>query len=157
MMVEAWGETKTIQDWLLDHRVNPEVTYDVLRRRIKRGGGMAIPEVAITYPVIKGAQKGDTKARVEDRKRKQKERYKKFVVAKKVRERYNAGVEKAEIKERFSLTESQYQKIISHMEFFNIHWDKCGSGQVPPHFAELQREVEGMYGAKVGLEKYEKN
>lgn len=157
MLIEAWGETKTVQDWLLDHRVNPEVTYDVIRRRIMRGGEMSIPEIAITYPVIKGAQKGDTKARVEDRKRKQRERYKKFVVAKKVRERYNAGVEKAEIKERFCLTESQYQKIISHLEFFNIHWDRCPSGTVPDHFKEIQKDTEEVHGATAGLEKYEKN
>jgi hypothetical protein len=94
---------------------------------------------------------------VEDRKRKQRERYKKFVVAKKVRERYNAGVEKAEIKERFCLTESQYQKIISHLEFFNIHWDRCPMGSVPDHFKEIQKEVEEVHGATTGLEKYEKN
>ncbi len=154
MLIEAWGDTKTVQEWLADNRVHPELTYDALRRRLKRGGEMSIPEIALTTPVIKGAQKGDTKVRINERERKSKERYKNFVIAQKVRERYNNGVDKADIKQRFGLTESAYQKIISHTEWWNIHWEICRPGNVPDHFKEIRNKVEGVDGATDGLEKY---
>jgi hypothetical protein len=155
MIVTSWGIDRTIQEWLADNRIHPEITYDVIRRRLKRGGELSIPEIALTTPVIKGAQKGDTKARTMERKRKAKERYKNFVTAQKVRERYNNGMDKADIKHRFGLTESAYQKIISNTEWWNIHWEACRPGQVPPHFEEIRKEVEDVYGAKDGLDSFE--
>lgn len=154
MIVTSWDIDKPLQDWLSDNRIHPEVTYDVLRRRLKRGGEMSIPEIALTTPVIKGSQKGDTKARIAERERKAKERYKNFVLAQRVRERYNKGVDKADIKSRFGITESAYQKIISHTEWWNIHWEVCKPGEVPEHFKELQRKVESVHGANEGLERY---
>mgnify|MGYP006053032273 FL=1 len=157
MLIEAWSISKDIMEWLRDNRVHPEITYDTLRRRLRRGGELSIPEMAITTPVIKGAQKGDTKARTLERKRKAKERYKNFVTAQKVRERYNNGMDKADIKSRFGLTESGYQKIISKTEWWNIHWEVCRPGTVPEHFNEIKKEVEDVYGAKDGLDQYNKS
>lgn len=145
-MITAWGEDKSIMDWLADVRCHPELTYDVLRRRLQRGGEFSISEIALTTPVIKGAQAGDTKARVEDRRKKEMERYKGFVLAKKVRERYNAGVDRAEIRERFDISEGQLQKIISGQMYYNIHWDACPSGGVPDHFVSLKRRAEHVEG-----------
>ena len=142
MMITSWNETKEIQEWLGDNRIHPEMTYDALRRRLRRGGELSIPEVAMTTPVIKGAMRGDTRARMIERKRKAKERYKNFVTAQKVRERYNNGMDKADIKSRFGLTESGYQKIISKTEWWNIHWETCRPGQVPEHFKEIKKEVD---------------
>lgn len=151
MMITSWNEDKEIMQWLSDNRVHPEITYDVIRRRLRRGGELSIPEMALTTPVIKGSQKGDTKARTAERKRKAKERYKNFVTAQKVRERYDNGMEKADIKSRFGLTESGYQKIISKTEWWNIHWEVCRPGHVPEHFNEVKKEVEDVFGATDGL------
>lgn len=156
-MIEAFGELKTPMDWICDSRVNPELSWDVLRKRLNRGGGLSIPEVAITTPVIKGAQRGDTAQRTRDRQLKAKERYKGFVLSQKVRERYEAGVDKADIKQRFDLTESLFNKIIGLQCFYNFHWSICKVGQVPPHFKDIQKMCEYIPGAKDGLEKYENN
>lgn len=153
-LIQSFGEVKELMEWLSDTRCNPELTYDVLRRRIQRGGEFSIPEIAITSPVIKGAQKGDTKERIRSRKLKAKERYKGFVMAKKVREKYASGIDRAEIKSRFDITEGTLQKIISHQMYYNIHWDLCSPGEVPEYFKEIQHECEYVPGAKDGLEKY---
>lgn len=155
VMITAWNEEKTVMDWLADKRCNPELTYDVLRRRLARGGEFSIPEIAITHPVIKGAQTGDTKARIKEREKKALERYKGFVLAKKVREKYNAGVDRAEIKERYDISESQLQKIISGQMYFNTHWDECRPNEVPEHFNELKRKSEYLPGSDDLTKKYE--
>jgi hypothetical protein len=154
-LIECFGEAKTIMDWLLDKRCHPEMSYDVLRKRLKRPSEMSIPEMALTVPVIKGAQVGDTKARAAERKKKARERYKMFVLCQKVRDRYNAGVERAEIKARFDISESYLQKIISGQYGFNGHWDICKPGEVPEHFKKLKEECESLPGVNDGLEKYE--
>jgi hypothetical protein len=153
-MIEAWGEVKSLQDWLRDARCNPELTYDVLRRRIGRPGEMSIPEIAITFPVIGGAMKGDTKERVRDRHLKAKERYKGFILAQKVREKYAAGVDRAEIRDRFDISENYLQKIISQQVYFNAHWEVCRPGEVPEHFKELKRICEDVKDSTQGLEKF---
>jgi len=154
-IIEAWNESKTIMDWLFDSRCHPEVSYDVLRRRLKRGGPLSIPEIALTTPVIKGAQKGDTKARVQEREMKSVERYKMFVLCKKIREKYNAGVERSEIKERFDISESFLQKVISNQYGANYWWNACGINQVPEHFKDIKQKVEYVPGAKDGLQLYD--
>ena len=153
-MIEAFGEVKDIMGWLADTRCHPEVSYDVARKRLKRGGGLSIPEMAFTTPVVKGAQRSDTTARSRDRKLKIKERYKGFVLAKKVREKYDAGVDRADIKHRFDITEGFLQKIISKQYYWNIHWEMCRPGECPDHFKEVKHDLEYVPGAKDGLEKY---
>lgn len=153
-IITCFGDHKEIMGWLADLRCHPEISYDVLRKRLKRSGPLSIPEMAITTPVIKGAQRGDTAARTRDRKLKIKERYKGFVLAKKVREKYDAGVDRADIKQRFDITEGFLQKIISKQYYWNIHWEMCRPGECPEHFKEVKYELEYVPGAKDGLEKY---
>lgn len=154
-LIQCFGEMKDIMSLLEDTRCHPEMSYDALRKRLKRGGPLSIPEIALTTPLIKGSQRGDTKQRIQDRKLKQRELYKKFVLAQNVRAKYEAGVEKAEIKQRFDLTESYYNKIIGHQYNYNIHWSMCRPGEVPEHFKEIKRDLEYVPGAKDNLQKYE--
>lgn len=153
-MIEAWSEVKSVQDWLMDKRCHPEVTYDSLRKRLKRPGPLSIPEMALTTPIIKGAQTGDTKERVRDRTLKAKERYRGFVMAQKVREKHAAGVERSEIRDRFDITEGVLQKIVSGQLYYNWAWDACKVGQVPDHFKSLKHTCEDVYGATEGLEEF---
>ena len=150
-MISCFGEIKDIMGWLSDVRCHPEISYDVLRKRLKRGGPISIPEVAITTPVIKGSQRGDTAARIRSRKLKIRERYKGFVLAKKVREKYDSGIDRAEIRNRFDITEGFLQKIISKQYYWNIHWELCKTGDAPDHFKDVQHELEHVPGAKDGL------
>lgn len=154
-MVESWGEVKTVMEWLDDKRCHPEVTYDVLRRRLSpsRPGPLSIPEMALITPVIKGASKADSKQRIHDRKLKQRERYKMFVLCQAVRAKYNSGVDKADIKQRYDLTESMYNKIIAKQYGYNWAWDTL-PGKVPDIFKPIKDELEYVPGAKDGLEKY---
>jgi hypothetical protein len=144
-LIKSWEEEKTVLEWLADFRCHPEMNYDSLRKRLKRGGPLSIPEMALTTPVIKGAQVGDTKLRVKERETKAVERYKGFVLAQKVRERYDKGVERSEIKERFDISENTLQKIISKQYFWNIHWD-LPVGKVPDHFRDLKSKCEYIPG-----------
>lgn len=154
-MITAWGETKDLMSWLNDQRCHPEVTYDSLRKRISRNGPLAIPEMALTTPIIKGSQKGDTAVRVKDRKLKQRERYKMFVLCQAVRQKYDSGIDKADIKERYDITESMYNKIIARQYGYNWAWGDLPPGRVPEHFREIKESLEFVPGAKDGLEKYQ--
>lgn len=151
---EAWGVVKTVQEWLLDARCHPELDMDSLRKRLKRNGPLSIPEMALRTPIIKGNQVGDTKERVRDRLLKAKERYKNFVLAKKVREKHAAGVERSEIRERFDISENFLAKIISGTVYFNWAWDTCLPGEVPEHFKELKHLCEDVKDATRGLEEF---
>lgn len=154
-MIECFGgELKDIMGWLSDLRCSPEMSYDVLRRRLKRPGPLSIPEIALTTPVIRGAQRGDTALRVKSRKLKMKERYKGFVLAKKVREKHESGVDRADIRNRFDITEGFLQKIISRQYYWNQWWELCKPGDCPDHFKDIKHELEYVPGAKDGLEKY---
>ena len=157
MIITAWNEAKDLVDWINnDFRVHPELTYDDVRKRLKRSGPLSIPEMALTTPVIKGAQKGDTKARIKDRRRKQRERYKNFALAKKVRERYSRGVDREDIKARFGIKENFLQKIISNLIYCNVHWLSLdGTTKVPDHFSEVRDEVDTLPTASDGLEIYD--
>ena len=151
-LYEVFGAVMTAQEMLMDKRCHPELDWDIIRKRLKRGGSLGIPEMAMTVPLVKGAQVGDTKERIRDRKLKAREKYKAFVLAKKVREKYNAGVDRAEIRERYDITEGFLQKIIGKTVLFNWAWDLCGPDQVPDHFKELKKELEDVHGAKDGLD-----
>ena len=153
-MYECWGKLLTVQEMLLDARCHPELDYDSLRKRLKRGGPLSIPEMALITPIIKGAGRGDTKERIRDRNLKSKERYKGFVLAQKVREKHAAGVDRAEIRERFDITENYLAKIISGQVYFNGHWQMCRPGEVPEHFKAIKRQCEDVKDATRGLEEY---
>jgi len=155
MITAFGGECKTIMEWLDDKRCHPEVTYDVLRRRLSRPSGLAIPEIALTTPVCKGSQVGDNKQRVKDRKLKERERYKMFVLCQNVRHKYEAGVDKKDIKERYDITESMYNKIVARQYGYNWAWGDLPPGRVPEHFKTIKEELEYVPGAKDGLEKYQ--
>ena len=154
-VITAWGETKSIMEWLDDKRCHPEVSYDSLRKRLKRSGPLSIPEMALTTPIIKGSQRGDTAVRIKDRKLKQKERYKMFVLCQNVRHKYEAGVDKKDIKERYDITESMYNKIVARQYGYNWAWGDLSPGRVPDHFKEIKESLEFVPGAKDGLEKYQ--
>lgn len=155
-MVEIFGEVKSLMQWMDDKRCHPEVTWDVARKRLKRiNGGLALPELAITVPVSKGAQPGDTKERVRNRKLKERERYKMFVLCQNVRHKYEAGVDKKDIKERYDITESMYNKIVARQYGYNWAWGDLPPGRVPEHFKTIKEELEFVPGAKDGLEKYQ--
>jgi hypothetical protein len=154
-IITSWGISKSLMEWLDDARCNPEVTYDVLRRRIMRSGPLSIPEIALNTPVIKSASPRDTAARIKDRKLKQKERYKMFVLCQNVRHKYDAGVDKKDIKERYDITESMYNKIVARQYGYNWAWGDLPPGRVPEHFSAIKAELEFVPGAKDGLEKYQ--
>lgn len=154
-VITAWGESKDIMSWLDDKRCHPEVSYDSLRKRLKRSGPLSIPEMALTTPIIKGSQRGDTAVRIKDRKLKQKERYKMFVLCQNVRHKYEAGVDKKDIKERYDITESMYNKIVARQYGYNWAWGDLSPGRVPDHFKEIKESLEFVPGAKDGLEKYQ--
>ncbi len=155
MLTAFGGECKPIMERLDDKRCHPELSYDVLRKRLKRGGQLSIPEMALTVPIIKGASKGDSAARIKDRKLKQKERYKMFVLCQNVRHKYEAGVDKKDIKERYDITESMYNKIVARQYGYNWAWGDLSPGRVPDHFKEIKESLEFVPGAKDGLEKYQ--
>lgn len=154
-MITAWGETKDLMSWLNDQRCHPEVTYDSLRKRISRKGELSIPEIALTTPIIKSASPRDTAARIKDRKLKQRERYKMFVLCQNVRHKYEAGVDKVDIKQRYDITESMYNKIVARQYGYNWAWGDLPPGRVPEHFKTIKEELEFVPGAKDGLEKYQ--
>lgn len=155
MITAFGGECKTIMEWLDDKRCHPEVTYDVLRRRLGRSSGLAIPEIALTTPVCKGSQVGDNKQRVKDRKLKERERYKMFVLCQNVRHKHSIGQDKKDIKERYDITESMYNKIVARQYGYNWAWGDLSPGRVPDHFKEIKESLEFVPGAKDGLEKYQ--
>lgn len=136
MIIAAFNESKDMMDWLEDIRVHPEISRDVLVKRIKRGW---IPEVALTTPVIKGSQSGDDKARKRAREDKMKHRFKMFRVAQNVRLKNAAGVEHKDIMKRYDLSRSQVEKMVTKNEYYNIHWSGT---QTPAHFKEIQKAVE---------------
>lgn len=121
MEITAFNESKELMDWItLDTRVHPELTRDVVVKRIKRAW---IPEVALITPIDKGAQIGDTKARAASRKEKAEYRYKMFKLAQEVRYKHAAGIEIHEICSRYKLSKSQVSKMVSKCEWYNIHWE----------------------------------
>lgn len=121
MEITAFNESKDIMEWITsDNRIHPEVTRDVLSKRIKRG---EIPEVALITPVVKGAGAGDTKARKKARQEKFDARYKMFKLAQEVRYKHAAGIEVYEICSRYNLSKSQVEKMASKNEWYNIHWE----------------------------------
>lgn len=153
-MITAFNETKSVMEWLDDKRCHPENSYDVVRKRCSRSGELSIPEIALTTPVIKSAGPRDTKERIRDRKLKERERYKMFVLCQAVRDKYERGIEKADIKERYDLTESMYNKIVSRQYGYNWAWGDLPPGKVPEHFQKTKEELEFVPGAKDGLEEY---
>lgn len=120
MIIEAFGKKKNLMDWLDDKMIHPEITRDVLAKRMKRGSMNG--ETALTKPVIKGAAVGDTKQRIEAREDKMKHRVKMFKVAQKVRSEYDNGILIEDIMNRHGLSKSQVLKINSRMEWYNFHW-----------------------------------
>lgn len=143
-IMTAFGESKTLADWLIgDSRVNPELTMDVLKKRHKRNW---VGEVALTTPVIKGARIGDSTARKNARLDKIKYRFKMFRLAQDVRRRHGAGVEIKDLCERYGLSKSQVEKIVGMNEWANYHWL---TGKVPDHFKEIQKIVEGVPGVDI--------
>ena len=130
MIAEAWGQAKDLMDWLEDQRIHPEITRDVLVKRIKRGW---VPEDALTTPVIKGAAVGDSKTRIKAREEKMLHRARMFVLGQTVRRKYNAGVDVATLMERYTLSKSQVEKIVSKNEHYNIHWE---GNKIPESFKE---------------------
>lgn len=135
MEISAWGETKSIYDFLNDVRIHPSITRDVLVKRIKRG---FIPEIALTKGVCDEARLGDTKVRRKAREEKALYRTEMFLLAQEVRRKYNAGVESVDIQQRYNLSKSQVEKFISGNEYYNIHW--AGSN-IPDEFKELVQTV----------------
>lgn len=138
MIIAAFNESKDLMDWLCDTRIHPEVSRDVLVKRIKRGW---IPEVALTTPVIKGSQAGDDKARKRAREEKMKHRFKMFRVAQNVRLKNAAGVEHKDIMDRYNISKSQVEKMVTKNEYYNVHWEGT---RIPDHFAEVQEAVEAV-------------
>jgi hypothetical protein len=140
-MMTAFGESKTLIDWLIgDSRVNPELTMDVLKKRHKRSW---VGEVALTTPVIKGNRIGDSKLRKSARMEKLKYRYKMFRIAQDVRRRHGLGVEIKDLADRYQISRSQVEKMISMNEWANYHWLNTS---VPDHFKEARDLVEGVPG-----------
>lgn len=131
------NECKDIMDWITnDKRVHPEVTYDVLKKRIKRGW---VPELALTTPVIKGNLTGDSRARKKAREDKMVYRFKMFRLAQEIRRKHGQGVEQKEIMDRYAVSKSQVEKAVSKSEWFNVHFE---GASVPDHFKEIQNIVE---------------
>lgn len=120
MIIEAFGSKKGIMEWLDDPRIHPEITRDVLVKRIRRSKWDH--ERALTTPVMKGARKGDTKLRIEARKDKMKRHVRMFKMAQKVRREYDNGLMVEEIMDRHGISKSQVNKISAKMEWYNTHW-----------------------------------
>lgn len=136
MIIAAFNDSKDLMDWLEDTRIHPELSRDVLVKRIKRGW---IPEVALTTPVIKGSQVGDDKARKKARMDKMKHRFKMFRVAQDVRRKVSSGVEHRDVMKRYDLSKSQVEKMVTKNEYYNVHWE---GSSVPAHFKEVHKLVE---------------
>ena len=141
MLIEAFNTQKDIMEWLDDARINPEVTRDVLAKRIKRGTN---PEAAITTPVIKGARKGDTKDREKARLEKMEKRLKMFRLAQKIRNQYEKGLSVEELIERHGVSQSQINKISGKQEWYNLHWRGF---KIPEKY---QQQIKNMEEKKEG-------
>lgn len=133
--ITAWGETKSVMDFLNDTRIEPSLTRDVIVKRIKRG---MVPEIALTKGVCDESRAGDTKKRREARDEKLEQRVRMFLLAQEVRRKYDAGVEGPDIMQRYDLSKSQYEKFISKNEYYNIHWD---GSSVPDKFKDIVKEI----------------
>lgn len=133
--ITAWGETKSIMDFLSDPRIEPSLTRDVIVKRIKRG---MVPEIALTKGVCDESRAGDTRKRREARDEKLEQRVRMFLLAQEVRKKYEAGVEGPDIMERYDISKSQYEKFISGNEYYNIHW---GGTNVPEKFKDMVKKI----------------
>ena len=133
--ITAWGETKSVMDFLNDTRIEPSLTRDVIVKRIKRG---MVPEIALTKGVCDESRAGDTKKRREARDEKLEQRVRMFLLAQEVRRKYDAGVEGPDIMQRYDLSKSQYEKFIIKNEYYNIHWD---GSSVPDKFKDVVKEI----------------
>lgn len=137
MEISAWGETKTVMDFLNDTRIEPSLTRDVIVKRIKRGER---PEIALTKGVCDEAKAGDTKKRREAREQKMEQRARMFLLAQEVRKKYELGLESAEIMNRYDISKSQFEKFISGNEYYNIWWR---GDNVPDKFKDIVDKIKG--------------
>lgn len=137
MEISAWGETKTVMDFLNDTRIEPSLTRDVIVKRIKRGER---PEIALTKGVCDEAKAGDTKKRREAREQKMEQRARMFLLAQEVRKKYELGLESAEIMNRYDISKSQFEKFISGNEYYNVHWS---GNSVPDKFKDIVNKIKG--------------
>jgi hypothetical protein len=135
MEISAWGETKTVMDFLNDTRIEPSLTRDVIVKRIKRGER---PEIALTKGVCDEAKAGDTKKRREAREQKMEQRARMFLLAQEVRKKYELGLESAEIMNRYDISKSQFEKFISGNEYYNIWWR---GDNVPDKFKDIVDKI----------------
>lgn len=135
MEISAWGETKTVMDFLNDTRIEPSLTRDVIVKRIKRGER---PEIALTKGVCDEAKAGDTKKRREAREQKMEQRARMFLLAQEVRKKYELGLESAEIMNRYDISKSQFEKFISGNEYYNIWWR---GDNVPDKFKDIVEKI----------------
>lgn len=135
MIFDAFGDSKDIMEWLEDVRIHPEITRDVLSKRIRRG---MESQTALTKPVIKGAAIGDTKKRISAREEKTLHRVKMFKLAQKVRMQYEKGIAIEELMDRFGLSKSQVNKIAGKQEWYNCHWR---GNKIPDGYETLAEKV----------------
>jgi DNA invertase Pin-like site-specific DNA recombinase len=143
MIIEAFGEKKNVMDWLEDKRINVEVTRDIIVKRYKRGWS---GEETLTFPVNRGASKGDTPSRIKAREEKTRHRVKMFKLAQKIRRDYENGVAVEEIMDRYGISKSQTLKTGGKIEWYNIWWSGSRTPKEYEQYLPKDRDVDTTEG-----------